>query len=267
MDTKIKPNVIVLSGYGLNCEEETARAFGRVGANAQIVHINDLIENNQSLRDSQILTIPGGFSYGDDLGSGKAYAARLRNHLWESVAQFVSHDKLVLGICNGFQILVALGLAPALDGKYGESQVALLHNQSARYLNRWVDVEFGGNSPWVRGLGTVSLPIAHGEGNFYAARETLSALNERGLIAARYVAGEICAYQSLSVNPNGALENIAGITDETGRVFGLMPHPERAQDFTQLPFWGNYKREHQGEQMPVEGPGLQLFRNAVNYFK
>ena len=265
--TQTTPRTLILSGYGINCEDETARAFNRAGAQADIVHINDLIAQPTRLNDYQILAIPGGFSFGDDLGSGKAFAAKVNNHLQDKMREFATDDKLIIGICNGFQILVALGLTPALDGKYGERQVALLHNESARYIDRWVDVECSGSSPWVQNLGTISVPIAHGEGKFYANPATLQTLNQKGLIAARYVTGQACEYQNLAANPNGTLENIAGITDESGRIFGLMPHPERAQDFTQLPWWPLYKRQHKGETLPCEGPGLGLFRNAVNYFK
>lgn len=277
------PKVLVLTGYGINCEDETAVAFERAGGKADVVHINDLIEGKKKMADYQILAVPGGFSYGDDTGSGNAFASRMRNHLWEDVVKFVSGDRLVIGICNGFQILVNLGLLPALGGRYGERSVALLHNASARYVNRWVDLEFtprqaqglrgGGNSPWVKGLGPMSAPVAHGEGRFFAKPEVLAELNAKGLIAARYVKGDICEYQGLEPNPNGALEDIAAITDESGRVLGMMPHPERGMYFLQLPNWPLLKEQmkREGKGLPEDGaggvaPGLKIFENGVRYF-
>ena len=264
-----KVNVLVLTGYGINCEEETKFAFQMAGARADIVHINDLVDGRKSLKDCQILAFPGGFSYGDDTGSGNAFANRIKNHLWEEVASFVQKDRLVIGICNGFQIMVNLGLLPAFEGKYGHRQVALTHNNSARYMARWVDLEVKSNSPWLQDIKKISLPIAHGEGKFFAPGELLQELNEKRLIALYYVTGEMCAYQNLEPNPNGSLENIAGITDESGRLLGMMPHPERAIDFTHLPNWSllkeKYKRE--GREIPQEGPGLQIFKNAVRYFE
>ena len=144
-----QPRVLVLAGYGINCEEETRFSFQLAGARAEIVHINDLIEGRQDLLNYQILAFPGGFSYGDDTGSGNAFAHRVKNHLWDQVLSFVQEDRLVLGICNGFQILVNLGLLPATGGNYGRRQVALTHNRSARYLVRWVDLEISGKSPWL----------------------------------------------------------------------------------------------------------------------
>lgn len=264
----IKPHVLVFSGYGLNCEEETKYAFELAGAQADIVHINDLIDKKKKIGKYQILAFPGGFSYGDDTGSGNAYANKLRNHLWKEIESFVKSDTLTIGICNGFQILVNLGLLPALKLQYGKRDVALLHNESARYIDRWVDVKSRSSSPWLREVSTFMVPIAHGEGKLYADEAVLKELKRKKLIALEYVKGEICEYQNLPANPTGTLENIAGISDETGRVLGMMPHPERAMFFTQLPHWTwlkiNYRKK--GNKIPKYGPGLQLFQNAVNYF-
>lgn len=254
-----KPKVLILSGYGINCEEETAYAFNLAGGNAKIIHINDLISGLQKLKNFQILVFTGGFSYGDDTGSGKAFANRLRNHLWEKIQAFIKKDRLVVGICNGFQIMVNLGLLPG----------ALTHNDSARYLVRWVDLKVKNKSPWLKGISNISLPIAHSEGRFYASADALKTLNEKNLIALEYVKGDMCRYQNLKPNPNGSVENIAGITDKTGKLLGLMPHPERAIFFTQLPNWSYLKEGYKriGRKTPRQGPGLQIFRNAVKYFK
>lgn len=254
-----KPSALIFSGYGLNCEEETKTAFEIAGVkSANIVHINDLIAGSVSLNKYQIIAFPGGFSYGDDTGSGNAYANKLKNHLWEKIKNFVEKEHLVIGICNGFQILVNLGLLPAFDGKYGERQAALLHNDSARYIVKWVDLKVENNSPWLNGIDNIALPIAHGEGKFYASDKVLKKLNEKKLTVMRYIN-----------NPNGALENIAAITDISKRVIGMMPHPERNIFFEQLPDWTYQKAqlEKKGKIIPKYSDGLKIFQNAVHYFK
>lgn len=261
MTEKIKPKVLVFSGYGLNCEEETKYAFELAGGTADVVHINDLIDGRKKLRNYQILAFPGGFSYGDDTGSGKAYANKVKNHLSTDITDFVSKDKLIIGICNGFQILTSLGLLPG----------ALTFNDKARYINRWVDLKIEGNSlssPWFNGIKAISLPIAHGEGKFCADRKTLKIMNAARNIVARYTEGEICKYQDLPANPNGSLEDIAGITAYGGRVLGMMPHPERALFTTQFPQFSYLKEKSRREKkkLPENGPALQIFRNAVSYF-
>jgi len=256
----IKPRILVLSGYGLNCEEETAFGFKLAGGQADIVHLNDLISGRKSLKNYQIMAIPGGFSHGDDTGSGSAYANRIKNNLWEKINLFVQKDSLVIGICNGFQIMTNLGLLGPL---------ALTHNDSARYTVRWVDLKVKNKTPWLKGIRAIPLPIAHGEGKFFASTKILGQLEKSGLIALRYTEGEMCQYQNLKPNPNGSLKNIAGITDETGRLFGLMPHPERAVFLHHLPNWPLLKEQYKraGKRLPKFGPGLQIFKNGVDYFK
>ena len=253
-----KPSVIVLAGYGLNCEDETKRAFDLAGAKADIVHVNDLAADTKMLRRFEILAVPGGFSYGDDTGSGRAYASKLKNHLQAELDRFVDEDHLMIGICNGFQILTNLGLLPG----------ALLANTSARYSDRWVDLEIRGTSPWLKGIKDLSLPIAHGEGRYFADPKTLALLHKEKAVAATYAKGEMCREYDLPANPNGAMENIAAITAREGRILGMMPHPERAMFFTQLPTWPMRKEEllRAGKKLPSLGPGLQIFKNAVDYF-
>ncbi len=245
----MKPRVLVFSGYGLNCEEETAFAFELAGASADIIHINDLIAGSKKLRAYQILAIPGGFSYGDDTGAGNAYARKLNHFLGEQLRTYIDGDGLVIGICNGFQILVALGVFP---------RVALLPNDSGRYIVRWTDLSVERETPWLAGITTLSLPIAHGEGKLYADATTLAAMKQKRTIAIRYV----------SENPTGTLDCIAGLTDTSGRILGLMPHPERAIFFTQLPYWTHLKETYRrkGKRVPKFGPGLRIFQNAVRYF-
>lgn len=267
-------NVLILKEHGTNCEFESKYAFELAGkktcieVKADIIHMNDLIKSPKKIFDYNVLMFPGGFSHGDDTGSGYAWANRIRNNMWDEIGEFVEQDKLVLGVCNGFQALVNLGLLPGLNG-HRNPQVALLHNEFPRYLCRWVDLKFSNHSPWTKGIDEVMVPIAHGEGKFYAQNGTLLRIQEKNLVAARYVNGEICRYQDLPHNPNGSLEDIAGITDESGRILGMMPHPERAVDFTQLPHWTLLREEYKraGKDIPQDGPGLQLFVNALNYFK
>lgn len=255
---KSKPKSIILSGYGLNCEEETKFAFESAGGEAEIVHINDLIENKKLLKQFQILAVPGGFSYGDDTGSGKAYANKLKNHLLSEIMAFTERDTLTIGICNGFQILTQLGLLPG----------ALIHNDSARYIDRWIDLKAEGRSPWLFGIDKISLPIAHGEGKYIADNDTIKNLKDTSSIAWKYVKGEMCEYQGLAPNPNGATENIAGVLGNEGKILGMMPHPERAMFSTQLPnfHFEAEKARRDGKKLPKQGRGFQIFKNAVDYF-
>jgi len=255
---KKKPHVIIFSGYGLNTEDETKAAFESVGATADIIHINDVIAKSSVLDKAQIIIFGGGFSYGDHTGAGKAYAARVREHLGPALEKFLARDTLMAGICNGFQIITSAGFLPG----------ALIQNDTPRYNTRWVDLEVVGESPWLKGIKTLSVPIAHGEGKYYAPSETLKKLHDEKAIALNYAAGETSKHFDMPTNPNGSLGNIAGITGYGGRVLGLMPHPERAVRFTQLPHWTYIKEEYvrSGKKLPTEGPGLQIFRNAVNYF-
>ena len=257
----IKPKVLVFSGYGLNCEEETKYAFEQAGAIGEILHINDIIEKPSVLKNYQIFAMPGGFSYADDTGSGNAYAKKIQNHLSEELQSFIKRDILGIGICNGFQILANLGL-------FGK--VALLPNTNARYTTRWVDLEFQKNkSPWLKNIKNLSLPIAHGEGRFYADSSELKKLESNNQIDAKYVCGEICEAQSLDANPNGSTDDIAGVINSSGRILGLMPHPERAIAFTQHPHWTYLKEKYlrEGKTPPKFGPSLQILKNAVEYFK
>lgn len=253
------PHALVLSGYGLNCEEELAYAFSLGGVPADIVHVNDIVANKKLLAHYQILAIPGGFSYRDDTGSGNAFAGKLRNHLYEALVRFAGRDRLIIGICNGFQILVQLGLFPG---------IALLHNENVRYTVRWTDLRVSNTSPWLLHVSTLSLPIAHGEGKLYTKPAILRELVRKKRVALKYYSGQVCAYQQLPANPTGTIRNIAGITDKSGRIFGLMPHPERAIFFTQRPDWPLLREQYIRAHMPVPtfGPGMAIFRNAMNYF-
>mgnify|MGYP003402444567 FL=1 len=258
MKTK-KPKIIIMSGYGLNCEEETQFAFNKAGGQADIVHINDLIKNPKILSKYNILAFPGGFSYGDDTGSGKAYANKMKNHLAKELKAFVEKDTLIIGICNGFQIVTNLGLLPG----------GLMHNSGGKYLDRWVDMEVKGKSPWLSGIKKISLPIAHGEGRYIIDSKKYAQMKKGSEIALVYTKGDICRYQNLEANPNGAMHDIAGVLGYNGRVFGLMPHPERAMFFHHRPDFQLQKEvlKRKGGKLPADGEGIVLFKNAVNYFK
>ena len=247
----------MLAGYGLNCEVETLRAFTMVGCAGDIVHVNDLIKEPTLLNQYNILAFPGGFSYGDDTGSGRAYANKIKNTLGKELRAFVKRDTLTIGICNGFQILTQIGLLPG----------TLLHNEQARYVDRWVDVQVEGDSPWLKGSKEISLPIAHGEGRYYIDETGKKKLQRDNTIVGRYVRGEVATWADLPGNPNGSLDDIVGVTANDGRVIGMMPHPERAVSFLQLPHWTYLKETtYEDKSLPTVGPGLQLFKNAAKYF-
>ncbi len=264
-----QPKVLLLTGYGINCEEETAHAFQACGARTAIVHVNDLISAPQQLSDGQIFVVPGGFSYGDDTGSGNALANKMRHTLWEELMAFVAADRLVLGICNGFQVLVNLGLLPGeADNFFGSRRVALIANSTARYECRWVNLLAAEtDSVFLRDVSSLSLPVAHGEGRFYAPAETLLELKQNRQIALRYVdAEEHPAQGSFPANPNGSLDDIAALCAGQGRIFGLMPHPERAFRLSHMPNWPELLALDSDSDWRQPGPGRIIFENAVNYF-
>ena len=260
-----KPKVIILSGYGINCEEETKFAFESAGGVADIVHINDLIAKPKMLSQYQIMVFPGGFSYGDDTGSGKAYANKFKNHLAKELAEFLSRDTLAIGICNGFQIMTSLGILPG----------GLTYNKNGLYLDRWVDLavppspsgrEKGrGSSPWLKGIKKISLPIAHGEGHYVIPEDEYMEMAKDKQIAFVYKKGEICEFQNLEKNPNGSDHDIAGVLAYNGRVLGMMPHPERAMFSHQSPLW-QIEKNKGGLPRLRRGEGLQIFKNAIRYF-
>lgn len=257
INMKTRGKALVLTGYGLNCEAETLRAFTLVGCKGDIVHINDLISNPNILKQYNILAFPGGFSYGDDTGSGRAYGNKIKNNLKRELQAFVRRDTLTIGICNGFQILTQVGLLPG----------TLLHNKQARYIDRWVDLKIESNSPWLKGISELSLPIAHGEGRYYIDKGGSKKLARDGAVAGKYCEGDISTFFSLEANPNDSQDDIAGVTAYDGRVLGMMPHPERAISFLQLPNWTYLKEnEHQTKRLPTDGPGLAVFKNAAKYF-
>ncbi|MDD4352020.1 MAG: phosphoribosylformylglycinamidine synthase I [Candidatus Gracilibacteria bacterium] len=265
------PKVIIMSGYGLNSELESKVAFCRAGAEVEIVHINDLIDGHKKLLDYQIFMVPGGFSFGDDTGSGNAYANRIKNNLGAELAKFMQEDRLVIGVCNGFQVLVNLGLLPGFDNDYTQRKIALMPNTSAHVECRWVKIRpVSQQCVWLKNLQDMHVPIAHGEGRLTTDTETLQRLKDQDQIAFQYVdeKGNL-AQGKFPANPNGATEDIAGVCDETGRVLGLMPHPERTLSFFNEEGWTRKKEQllREGQELPTVGIGQAIFENGVKYFK
>lgn len=269
---------LVLSGFGLNCDYETAHALTLAGAEAQRVHISDLTGTAQArpsetLDNYQILVFDGGFSWGDDHGAGVLLATRLKNHLGEQLQGFLARGGLVLGICNGFQALVNLGLLPMLDGRWDRT-VALMANECGNFQDRWVELVAEPESPclFTKGVGRLDLPIRHGEGRFIAEASTLSTIEAQGMVAVRYGDGRgKLAKGRFPANPNGSVNDIAGICDPTGRVFGLMPHPEGFYRQSQHPDYTltREKARRRGRDLDplAAGAGLGIFVNAVQAAK
>ncbi|MCX5709386.1 MAG: phosphoribosylformylglycinamidine synthase I [Candidatus Omnitrophica bacterium] len=256
----LKPKVCVLRTAGTNCDKETAFAFARAGAEAEFVHINRLVSGEEKLGDYHILALSGGFSYGDDIAAGKILANELKTKLSGDLKEFIRAGKLIIGICNGFQIMVKAGLLPG--NKEMKQEVSLINNDSAKFEARWVYLKPSGKCIWTKNItGLIYLPVAHGEGKFIAKdNAAIERLKENGQIVFQYCdeSGKLAGYPD---NPNGSAENIAGICDETGRVFGLMPHPERHVNSQQHPRWSAAKIKKE------EGDGFQIFKNGVEYAK
>jgi len=243
----LKPRSLVLRAPGSNCDEEAAAAWERAGASAEIRHVGAVFGSPKMLDDFQLLTIPGGFSYGDDLGAGRILAARLAGALGDALSRFRDRGGLILGICNGFQVLVKAGLLPG--GTSSPATVA--GNDSGRFEARWVRLlPMPGFSPFVSWDGPIELPVAHGEGRYVSADASA------GQVVLRYADEHNRATQAYPANPNGAPDAVAGLCDATGRVFGLMPHPERFIDGWHHPRWTR-------EGIKAEGDGLRVFRGAV----
>ncbi len=282
----MKPKALILRTAGINCDKETTLAFELAGAEASLRHIN-YVKEAKSLSRYQIICFPGGFSYGDDLGAGKIFSLELLLWLKDELKAFIGKGGLVLGICNGFQVMVKTGILPDADFR---QKVTLSFNDCGRFVDRWIYLktkeevrqfvkQIGETSPsagwrgrrtrdekketkpekiWTKGLPEViRLPIAHGEGKFLAPQKIVKELEAAGRIAFRYCDDVGGIEESETVNPNGSLRNIAGITDATGRILGLMPHPERCMFEHQIPDW------HKKKTVPW---GLRIFQNAVNYF-
>ena len=267
---QVKPRICVLRAPGTNCDIETAYAFEMAGGIAERVHLFRLLESPELLGSWQILCIPGGFSYGDDIGAGVIFSRHLKRRLKEELTRFLSQGKLVLGICNGFQVLLKSGLLPEGSAQWhfpADPKATLTWNDNGQYTARWVRLKAGKtHNVFLQGVESIELPIAHAEGKFVVRdKNSLSQWDLQGQVALRYTS-ELNSNDDENYpldyphNPNGSLWNIAGLSDPEGQILGLMPHPERFIFRTQHPQWTRHASDQQ------YGDGLKLFQNGVNYF-
>lgn len=238
----------IITGHGINAERELATAFQAAGDSTEFIHLNDLIDQPETIHRYAILAFPGGFSFGDHIGSGTILAHIVRNHLKDELVKFLDAGKLIIGICNGFQTLVKMGLLPNTRGDWN-NEASLVHNAGGCFIDSWVNLKInkGNSSPWLAGLDDFDCPIRHGEGQFIPGRDL-----------AEDFPGELIAF-SYRENPNGSFRNIAGITDPGGQVLGMMPHPEAFIRPEQHPL----RRETSASRK--DAPGLRIFENAVKY--
>ena len=245
-----KPKIIVLRTAGTNCDNETASAFKIAGGEPELVHINELARDEKFLKNYQILAIPGGFTYGDYIASGKILANEIKYKLSEDLKNFINSVKLIIGICNGFQVLVKAGILPGINSG-GAMEATLSFNDSGSFIDKWVYLKAESRCVWTKDIEeTIYLPIAHGEGKFIPRdNDVLNQLRKNNQIVFKY-----------NDNPNGSIDDIAGICDTTGRILGMMPHPERHVLGTQHPRWTR-------EGLKEFGDGFAIFKNGVNYVK
>ncbi|HQI80764.1 MAG TPA: phosphoribosylformylglycinamidine synthase subunit PurQ [Deltaproteobacteria bacterium] len=261
---------LVITGYGTNCETEMAHACRMAGALADIAHISEVLSGAFAINDYHFLNLPGGFLDGDDLGSAQVESVRLRHArvkttgktLFEEIEVFINRGMLILGVCNGFQALVKSGILPG--NPLGRRRVSLTFNDSARFEDRWVLLKVNPNSPCVftKGMESLLVPVRHGEGKFVAdTQATLDEITDKGLVAVQYADKALQPTMEYPDNPNGSVSAIAGICDGTGRIFGLMPHPEAYLHPTNHPAWTRQPR------LPKQGEGLAVFENAVAFLR
>jgi len=269
---------LVLTGYGLNCDYETDYSLKVAGADPERIHINELISSGKNnsrvnLDNFHILVLGGGFSWADDHGAGVIMAAKLRYNIGEAIEEFIRNGKLIIGICNGFQALVNLGLLPGFDGDYRSRKVAVTYNDCGNFVDTWVKLKVKEDTACIftKGISTLELPVRHGEGKVYAREEIIDRLIKERQVVIQYADQDgNPAYGKWPLNPNGSLYDIAGVCDSTGRIFGVMPHPEAYNHYTNHPDWVSKREElaRIGKGIEKEeGEGITIFRNAVQYVK
>jgi phosphoribosylformylglycinamidine synthase subunit PurQ / glutaminase len=253
MMSPMTPTALIIRTAGTNCDRELAHAFELAGCETQTLHLSQLIDDPDLIADFDLIGFPGGFSYGDDIAAGRILANRIRHRLWEPLQQAAGRGVPMIGICNGFQVMVKMGLLP--DPALGKQTVTLADNTNGRFIDKWTPIVTDPDSPciWTKGLGTFDLPIAHGEGRLVCADDDiLNQLKTNNQVALRYTSGD---------NPNGSADDIAGLCDPTGNILGLMPHPERFTDPTHHPTW-----TRQPDAWLTQTPaGLRFFQNAVEH--
>ncbi len=267
----MKVKSLILTGFGINCEVETGAGFQRAGAQTDIVHINEIFSGKINIRDYDILTFPGGFSFGDDIGSGKVMANKIKfkkmpggKTLLEELLSF-KQEKYILGICNGFQILVQLGLLPDLSGD-AQPEAALINNDSNRFEDRWVRVKINSanSSPFLKGIDTLELPVRHAEGKLvFKDEKTIQEVLKNNQIAMQYVDESGSPTMKYPANPNGSILSIAALTDRTGHILGMMPHPEAFLDFHNHYNWTSLKTDN--KMLPRHLTGQIVFDNIVSH--
>jgi phosphoribosylformylglycinamidine synthase len=269
-----KVRSLVLTGFGINCEEEMAAAYRLAGADADIVHLNEVLKGKCSIHDYDVLNFPGGFSFGDDLGSAKVLANKFKYKKMESgkkfiddIDDFIKNGNYIIGVCNGFQALVKIGLLPNLNGNY-EQEATLTYNDSGKFEDRWVTCRVNENSrtPFLNDIDLIELPVRHGEGKLIFENDSIrEEVRKAGLNCLTYVdkAGNPTAEYPL--NPNGSELNCAALSDKSGQVFGLMPHPEAFLSLYNHPNWGRLKRSN--PDISDDGQGLKLFTNIVRHIE
>lgn len=252
---------IVLRVDGTNCDEETVIAFKKAGSLVDLVHINELKKGYKSLEDYQILCLPGGFAHGDHIAAGKIWAVEFKHSLSKDVKKFVEEGKLVIGICNGFQVLVKTGLLPAFERTMEKQKATLFYSDCGSFQDRWIYMkhENKGKCVFTKGIkDIIYLPINHGEGKFFVDdKSVIKKLEENDQIVFKYVDPD-GNYAGYPWNPNGSMENIAGICNPEGNVIGFMPHPEKYIHKWMHPYWTR-------NNLPEEGDGFKIFKNAVEF--
>lgn len=264
------PKVCILRSDGTNCDVELAYAFNKAGGVSKFVHVNELRDKSVSLKDFQILAFPGGFSYGDDIASGKILAVEMVSFLKQELETFKKNKGVIIGICNGFQTLIRTGLLPF--GNLGKMDATLTNNDSGHFECRWVRLspQKNSKSPFLRGIEDKGwYSVNHGEGKLIASDEAIKKIESQGLVVFRYVDNSGNSTQKYPENPNGSTNAIAGITDPSGLVFGMMPHPEKFVDITQYPNWRrpDFVKASTGKEKIIKPHGLPLFENIVKFVK
>ena len=265
---------LILTGFGINCEIETGAAYKNAGAEVTIIHFNELMNGSYNLHNFDILNFPGGFSFGDDIASGKVMSNKVkykkmqnRNTFIEEINKFIKEEKYIMGVCNGFQILVQLGLLPNLKNDF-EPETSLVQNNSNKYEDRWVYCKVNPEvkTPFLKGIDLLQVPVRHGEGKLVIKDDTTrKQMLDNNLIALSYADKDGTITDEYPKNPNGSEFNAAGLTDRTGQVFGLMPHPEAYLSFYNNPSWPKLKRE--GKEIERENTGQVIFDNIVKHIE
>ncbi len=246
----MNPKILVLRTAGINCDNETVNVFNYLGAEAKAVHINSLIRKEVLLNDFHALVIPGGFADGDYISSARILANKIKYNLEEEIKEFIEAKKLILGICNGFQALIKSGLINA-NGNLFQQEISLISNDSGHFQDEWITLKNSGGKHcvWTKEINSVYCPINNGEGKLVMNEETLKKLYEKDLVVFKY-----------EKNPNGSTDSIAGLCDKTGRIFGLMPHPEKN-------IYSISDPRSTRTELPFEGEGISIFRNGVTYIR